>query len=95
MQNAAVPTAEQFIAAVVGNGKDWSGITLSVVHGRKYNKIVSSHGGQRSAWAFMDQEGNIYKPASWKTPAKGVRFTAEQFAAAVERADRFGGFLYR
>lgn len=37
--------------------------------GKKYIKILS-HG---SVVAFIDPEGNIYKPASWQAPAKGIR----------------------
>ena len=44
--------------------------------GRKYHKIimVDSSGG-RSVHAFVDKKtGEVYKSASWKAPAKGVRY---------------------
>jgi hypothetical protein len=44
--------------------------------GRKYHKIimVDSSGG-RSVHAFVDRKtGEVYKSASWKSPAKGVRY---------------------
>lgn len=49
---------------------------LSYTKGPKYYKVLStsSTGGAGNAvWAFIDKEGNIFKPASWKAPAKGVR----------------------
>lgn len=50
---------------------------LELEYGRKYVRIVMVHprGGGRSAWAFLDYKGNIYKTASWKAPAKHVRGT--------------------
>ena len=42
--------------------------------GRRYIRIVSISSASRSAWAFIEIEtGNIFKPASWKTPAKHAR----------------------
>jgi len=44
--------------------------SYSFVTLQKYHKIVS-HG---SVVAFIDREtGDIFKPASWKAPAKGIR----------------------
>ncbi|QFR55883.1 hypothetical protein JC221_237 [Yersinia phage JC221] len=48
---------------------------------RKYNRIVTDTRNketgkmfeQRSCAGFIDNEGNIYKSASWKAPAKGIR----------------------
>jgi len=49
---------------------------LEKTDGPKYVRIVAvnqSHNG-RSAWAFVNKEnGDILKPASWKTPAKHAR----------------------
>lgn len=43
---------------------------LTRENGRKYVKLV--HG--TSVYAFVDgSAGDIYKPASWKAPAKGIR----------------------
>lgn len=49
--------------------------------GRKYHRIVQDTRdketgemfNQRSVAGFLDIEGNIYKPAGWKGPAKGIR----------------------
>ena len=42
--------------------------------GRKFLKIVMVN-NQRSVHAFVDKvTGDLYKAASWRAPAKGVRF---------------------
>jgi hypothetical protein len=41
--------------------------------GRKYIKLVVASSGSRSVYCFIDMEGNIYKAASWKAPAKHIR----------------------
>jgi len=41
--------------------------------GSKYIRLVVTSYGQRSVHCFLDKEGNIYKAASWKIPAKGIR----------------------
>ena len=44
--------------------------------GRKYHKIVMEcEDGSRSSHAFVDKKtGEVYKAASWKAPAKDVRY---------------------
>ena len=53
--------------------------TLLVSQGRKYTKLIIADANNptnnRSVYAFLDKEGNIYKAANWKTPAKGIRGT--------------------
>ena len=67
--------------------------------GRKYHKIimVDSSGG-RSVHAFVDKKtGKVYKSASWKAPAKGVRYDLRiisQHEWLLENADWAGGYLY-
>jgi hypothetical protein len=66
--------------------------------GRKYHKIIMNANGSRSVHAFVDkQTGEIYKSASWKSPAKGVRYDLrliEQREWLLQHADWAGGYLY-
>ena len=67
--------------------------------GRKYHKIVmETESGSRSVHAFVDQKtGEVYKPASFKAPAKHVRFNLLEINSreeCFERADWAGGYLY-
>jgi hypothetical protein len=66
--------------------------------GRKYHKIIMNAAGSRSVHAFVDKKtGQIYKSASWKSPAKGVRYDLrliEQREWLLENADWAGGYLY-
>ena len=48
-------------------------ISLSAKPGRKYIRIVEEFYGNRSVYCFLDYDGNIYKSASWKVPAKHIR----------------------
>ncbi len=76
--------------------------SIEVLTGRKYEKVVrrevTSLGGM-SVEAFIDGEGNVYKPEGWSKPAKGVRFniaTEEGFQALKDAMKNpFGGHLYR
>ena len=62
-----------------------------LTQGRKYNRLVQDTRNketgklfeQRSVAAFIDNEGNIYKSSSWKTPAKGIRGNIFNDAAAA------------
>ena len=67
--------------------------------GRKYHKLIMvDNGGSRSVHCFIDkQTGQVYKSASWKSPAKGARFDLrliEQRKWLLENADWAGGYLY-
>lgn len=47
---------------------------LTVEPGRRYARVVRSHGEQRSAYCFIDlQNGDILKTATWRAPAKHPR----------------------
>ena len=74
--------------------------------GSKYHKIIqvidngpNRMGPSRSVHAFVDKKtGEVYKSASWKSPAKGVRFdlrVINQREWLLENADWAGGYLYR
>ena len=66
--------------------------------GKKYHKIVMNANGSRSVHAFVDKKtGELYKSASWKSPAKGVRFDLrliEQREWLLQHADWAGSYLY-
>jgi len=67
--------------------------------GRKYHRIHMWIGERRdSIHAFIDKKtGEVYKPASIKGPAKGVRFNLciiSDREKCLECADWAGGYLY-
>ena len=69
--------------------------------GRKYIKVWSYLVGDegrirgRSCWMFVDKNsGECYKPASYKAPAKGVRYMITQLADNPHICDPYGSFLY-
>ena len=67
--------------------------------GRKYHKIIMEcDDGARSVHAFIEKKfGAVYKPASWKAPAKHIRFTLLDDNSREEcfaRCDWAGGYLY-
>ena len=73
---------------------------FTVDTGRKYHKIMmTTDGGNRSVHAFIDKKtGEVYKPASIKSPAKGVRFdlrVIREREFVLENADWAGGYLYK
>ena len=94
----------QFSITELKAGKcDYSHIIES---GSKYHKIIqvidngpNRMGPSRSVHCFVDKKtGEVYKSASWKSPAKGVRFDLriiEQREWLLENADWSGGYLYR
>ena len=67
--------------------------------GRKYHKIImETNGNSRSVHAFVEKKfGNVYKAASWKAPAKHIRFNLLDDNSREEcfaRCDWSGGYLY-
>jgi len=74
-------------------------IDYEIESGRKYHKIIFVDGGaSRSVHCFVDKKtGEVYKSASWRTPAKGVRCDLrliEHREWLFEHADWAGGYLY-
>ena len=85
---------------------------FKVYSGKRYYKIVqqefetwekSKYYGQYrdgSVHCFVDKEtGDVYKPASWKAPAKHIRFTFQnvdhlKFLLNPDNVDWAGGYLY-
>ena len=73
---------------------------FSIVTGRKYHKVVQTCcDGSKSVHAFVDKNtGELYKAASWKAPAKDVRFDLRiisQREWVLENCDWAGGYLYK
>ena len=70
---------------------------FTIQTGRKYHKIIDhpEHGGVH---AFVDKKtGQVYKPASYKAPAKHVRYDLRRIKQRHEcfaNADWSGGYLY-
>jgi len=67
--------------------------------GRKYFKVMmETDSGSRSVHCFIDKKtGDVYKPASIKAPAKGIRFNLciiSDREWLFEHADWAGGYLY-
>jgi hypothetical protein len=78
------------------SGRNYS---YALISGRKYHKLMQCVDGQtESVHAFIDRKsGEVYKPASIKAPAKGVRFnlliiTEREFV--LENCDWAGSYLY-
>ena len=50
----------------------------------------------RSCYMFVDKNtGDVYKPASYKAPAKGIRFQIDQLVDNPDICDPYGSFLYK
>ena len=82
---------------------------FEIREGKKYYKIVQvefdtfqgrNEYRDSSVHSFVDKNnGNVYKPASWKAPAKHVRFTFQKpedirFLLTPMNVDWAGGYLY-
>ena len=90
------------IAELKAGNCDYSFVIESA---RKYHKIIMAIdngpnrvGPSRSVHAFINRKtGEVYKSASWKSPAKGVRYDLriiEQREWLFENADWAGSYLY-
>lgn len=74
-------------------------IDYTVETGKKYHKVILVNGGgSRSVHCFIDKNtGEVYKSATWKSPAKGVRYDLRLIKDReylLENADWSGGYLY-
>ncbi len=73
--------------------------TYAIDGGRKFHKVWMYRYGKRdSIHAFVDKKtGEVYKPASTKAPAKGVRFNLLDPISrekCLAKAGWSGGYLY-
>ena len=46
--------------------------------GKKFYKVFEKGVASKSVFCFIDFDGNIYKSASWASPAKGIRGSVYQ-----------------
>ena len=77
-----------------------SDIDYVIETGKKYHKVIMvSSGNSRSVHCFIDKNtGSVLKSASWKAPAKGVRYDLRLIKDRewlFENADWSGGYLYK
>jgi len=75
-------------------------IDYVIESGKKYHKVIFiDGGGSRSVHCFIDKKtGSVLKSASWKAPAKGVRYDLQLIADReylLQNADWAGGYLYK
>ena len=74
-------------------------IDYTVETGKKYHKVIMiDAGGSRSVHCFIDKKtGEMYKSASWKSPAKGVRYDLRLIKDreyVLENCDWASGYMY-
>lgn len=74
-----------------------SGCRVDLLKGRKYVKVVIDNGTQRTVHSFVEKNtGNLYKPADWNAPAKGVRYNVLKDWTLLESImDQHGSYLYQ
>ena len=89
---------EALLLDINKNHRD-SGYKFYIESGRKYHKLImETEARSRSVHAFIDKKtGEVYKSASWKAPAKIVRYNLlddNSREECLSRADWAGGYLY-
>ena len=72
-------------------------IDYTIESGKKYHKVIFvDGGGGRSVHCFIDKNtGEVYKSATWKSPAEGVRYDLRLIKDReylLENADWSGGY---
>jgi len=87
------------VAAIDSCNSTYNKLEYSV--GKKYIKVnqfrvhADNSFSNNGVFMFIDKEsGACYKPASFKAPAKGIRFWVEQLLNYPEMVDPYGSFLY-
>ena len=75
------------------------GYEFVIEEGKKYHKVIMIAHGSHSVHCFVDKKtGEVYKSASWKSPAKGVRYNLlddNSRETCYQNADWAGSYLYR
>lgn len=70
--------------------------THELERGQKYIRVVQVSMGSRSAFCFLDGDGNIYKADGWKKPAKGIRGRLSDPNYSIGKGlTVYGGATYR
>ena len=76
-------------------GENFDNYKFEIQTGRKYHKIYAKNQGVH---AFVNKEtGEVFKPASYKAPAKHVRYDLRIIndrERCFSNADWAGGYLY-
>ena len=87
------------VNAIESGRSSYSKLEYSV--GKKYIKLnqfrihADNSFSNNGVFMFIDKEsGACYKPASFKAPAKGIRFFLESLIDNPEIVDPYGSFLY-
>ena len=87
------------VNAIESGRSSYSKLEYSV--GKKYIKVnqfrvhADNSFSNNGVFMFIDKEtGACYKPASFKAPAKGIRFWIDQLVMYPEMVDPYGSFLY-
>jgi hypothetical protein len=87
------------VAAIESSNSTYNKLEYSV--GKKYIKVnqfrvhADNSFSNNGVFMFIDKEtGACYKPASYKAPAKGIRFWIDQLVMYPEMVDPYGSFLY-
>ena len=64
---------------------------------KKYTKIIQTDHGNDSVHAFLENETlDIYKAATWNSPAKDARYNLfRDFDHILEVCESNGGYLYK
>jgi hypothetical protein len=82
----------------IRNGTYDYNFDVEIDEGRKYLKVVLITYGAKSVHCFIDKmNGNVFKPASFNAPAKGVRYNllnADSRDKCYNYADWSGSYLY-
>jgi hypothetical protein len=73
---------------------DYMRVELEV--GRRYYKVNVNH-SQQVVHSFVDKKtGDVYKAASWRGPAKGIRYNLMyDWEILQEKVDWAGSYLYK